>query len=91
MFFPSIFVMGRGTNGHEYDHQRDVRADEGGVQCRKRYLPLDGTPLSAKIKLRCGALIHIFYQKGEGKIAEFIDTGRMHKYDEIMAQKPQGE
>jgi DNA polymerase/3'-5' exonuclease PolX len=23
------------------------------------------------------------------KIAEFIETGRMKKYDEVMAQKPQ--
>jgi hypothetical protein len=27
------------------------------------HLPLDGTPLSAKIKLRCGALIHIFIKE----------------------------
>ncbi len=25
------------------------------------------------------------------KIAEYIDTGRMKKYEEIMSQKPQGE
>jgi DNA polymerase/3'-5' exonuclease PolX len=25
------------------------------------------------------------------KIAEFIETGRMHKYEEVIAQKPQKE
>ena len=25
------------------------------------------------------------------KIAEFIDTGRMHKYEEVVSQKPQRE
>ena len=33
----------------------------------------------------------IFFMKEVGEIAEFIETGRMHKYDEVMAQRPHRE
>jgi hypothetical protein len=33
----------------------------------------------------------IFFNKEVGEIAEYIDTGRMHKYDEIVAQEPPRE
>jgi hypothetical protein len=35
--------------------------------------------------------LYIFYERGGGKIAEFIETGHIKKYEEVIAQKPKGE
>jgi DNA polymerase (family 10) len=63
---------------------------------RKAAKVLAEYPVDVKEAYRKGGIKALTAIPGIGaalskKIAEFIDTGRMKKYEEVIAQKPQGE
>jgi len=63
---------------------------------RKASKILEDYPIDVKEAYQAGGIPALTAIPGIGaalsqKIAEFLETGRMHKYEEIMSQKPQRE
>jgi len=63
---------------------------------RKASRVLDDYPIDVEEAYQAGSISALTAIPGIGaalaqKIAEFIETGRMHKYEEVISQKPQRE
>jgi DNA polymerase/3'-5' exonuclease PolX len=99
MFFQMADVLASQTaaEGHHHSHifnQRGGRDNHFKVLAyRKAAKVLADYPVDVKEAYHAGGIKALTAIPGIGaalskKIAEFIDTGRMHKYDEVMAQRP---
>jgi DNA polymerase/3'-5' exonuclease PolX len=87
------------AKGHPHNHIINKKGGENHFKIaayRKAAKVLADYPIDVEEAYRTGGIKALTAIPGIGaalskKIAEYIDTGRMHKYEEVIAQKPHRE